>query len=86
MQAESQSTFDRDGILRALWQDPIAHVAPAKLLVRLGTGEEYVDLQHLAAGVQRARTAMLPTGGELSRKSVEPATWNKLLGYLRPRV
>lgn len=51
---------------------------------RLRIGEEYVDLQRLAAGVQRAKVEMLLTGGELSPKDVAPGTWRKLLGFLVP--
>jgi hypothetical protein len=79
---KSQTTFDRDGILRALWADPIAqlafHVAP----VRLKRGDEFVDLQRLGAGVQIAARGMAPSGGELSRLAVGPLTWTKLLSYL----
>lgn len=84
--SKSQNTFDRDGILRALWEDPFVEFMSRDLLARLGPGEEYVDLQDLAAGVQQAKRAMVPSGGELSRKAVNASTWSKLLVYLRPSV
>ena len=80
---QSQASFDRDGILRLLWGDPIGSLT-ARAATRLLSGEEYVDLQHLAAGVQRARVTMLLTGGELSPKDVLPITWEKLLAFLTP--
>ena len=77
-----QATFDRDGILLALWADPIAQLAFGAAPARLNRGDEYVDLQRLAAGVQVAMRCMASTGGMLSRKTVAPLTWIKLLGYL----
>ena len=81
-----QSTFDRDGILRALWADPTLQLAVQAAPARLDRGDEYLDLQRLASGVQIALRSMVPTGGELSRKAVGPLTWAKLLGYLEVKV
>ena len=80
---QSQTSFDRDGILRVLWGDPIGSLT-TRAATWLLIGDEYVDLQHLAAGVQRARVTMLLTGGELSPKDVLPITWEKLLAFLTP--
>lgn len=74
--------FDRDAILAVLWADPIAAVSGQDIPVRLQRGEEYVDLQRLEAGIQRAAANMSPTGGELSRKAVRSATWEKLVAHL----
>jgi hypothetical protein len=82
---QPQSTFDRDGILLALWADPTLQLALRAVPVRFGRGDEYVDLQRLAAGVQVAARSMVPTGGELSRKTVGAVTWAKLLAYLVQR-
>lgn len=81
-----QHTFDRDGILRALWADPIGSAAVQGAPTRLLVGEEYVDLQRLGAGVQRAKVRMMLTGGELSRSAVLPVTWNQLLVFMAPRL
>lgn len=78
------STFDREGIMQALWGDPIARITCRDIPARLRRGDEYVDLQNLEAGVQRARRTMSPTGGELARRAVRPDTWEKLLAYLEP--
>jgi hypothetical protein len=83
---QSQCTFDRDGILRTLWEDPFARGLSRDLPDRLGPGEEYLDLQDLAAGVQQAKRSMLPSGGELSRKAVNAITWGRLLVYLHPAI
>lgn len=79
---KSQAMFDREAICRALWSDPVAQRAFDAAPVRLDRGDEYVDLQRLAAGVQVAIRGMASTGGMLSRKTVGPLTWTKLLGYL----
>lgn len=81
-----QSAFDRDGILRTLWADPVAQLAFSVAPVRLDRGDEYVDLHRLASGVQVAPRCMTPSGGVLSRKTVEPLTWIKLLGYIEVRL
>lgn len=78
------SAFNREGIMQALWEDPIAGVTGRDMPARLRRGDEYVDLQHLEAGVQRALGSMAPTGGELARMAVRADTWARLLVYLRP--
>lgn len=77
--------FNREAILETLWRDPIARVLGHDVPTRLQPGEEYLDLQRLEAGVQHAAGTMSPTGGELSRKAVQPATWDKLLASLGSR-
>lgn len=77
-----QSAFDRDSILRTLWADPVAQLAFSLAPVQLDRGDEYVDLHQLASGVQVALRCMTPSGGVLSRKTVEPLTWIKLLGFI----
>jgi hypothetical protein len=82
MSANSQLSRDRNLILRTLWEDPIAAVLGRAIPERLGKGEEYIDLQRLQAGVQRALHMMAPTGGELPRKAVQAGTWTKILAQL----
>jgi hypothetical protein len=65
-----------------LWDDPIAAVCGTDLPARLGRGDEYLDLQRLEAGPQRALRSMTPTGGELSRNAVRPGTWDRLMAHL----
>jgi hypothetical protein len=84
MSVSKPPLFDREGILRELWADPIAGTLWRAIPARLRKGEEYLDLQHLERGVQRAEAAMSPTGGELPRVAVEQRTWVRLLTYLMP--
>jgi hypothetical protein len=82
MSTSSQLSLDRNVILKALWEDPIVLVAGRAIPQRLCAGDEYVDLQRLQAGVQRAHHVTLPTGGELPRKAVQTGTWRKIVGQL----
>lgn len=82
MSADYDLSRDRNVILKALWDDPIAAVQGRAIPERLRQGEEYVDLQQLQAGVQRALHGMAPTGGELPRKAVQARTWTRILAQL----
>lgn len=73
---------DRDAVIKILWEDPIARVRCHEVPLRLKKGDEYLDLQHLDAGVQRVLGPMSPTGGELPRSAVTEATWKRLLACL----
>lgn len=48
----------------------------------LRNGEEYLDLEHLARGVQHARTGVITAAHALARKSVHEDTWRKILRQL----
>jgi hypothetical protein len=78
----STRVFDRDQIMAILWDDPIAAVCGTDVPAKLGRGDEYLDLQRLETGLQRAAHSMTPTGGELSRRAVHPRTWERLMAQL----
>jgi hypothetical protein len=82
MFTNSQLSRERNLILKTLWEDPIAAVAGGAIPERIRKGEEYIDLQRLQVGVQRAHHIMAPTGGELSRRAVQAGTWSKILAQL----
>ncbi len=82
MSSDCHLSRDRNLILKTLWEDPIAAVAGRAIPERLRRGEEYIDLQRLQVGVQRAQHVMSPTGGELPRKAVQAGTWTKILAQL----
>ena len=82
MATNSRLSRDRNLILKTLWADPIAAATARTIPERLRVGEEYIDLQRLQAGVQRARHVMAPTGGELPRRAVQTVTWTKILAQL----
>ncbi len=48
----------------------------------LRNGDEYLDLEQLARGVQRVRSGATPTGQVLARKAIHEDTWRKILRQL----
>lgn len=76
--------LSRDSIFKVLWDDDLDRLGRSKMPVRLDRGDEFVDLQLLERGVQRAISVMVPTGGVLARKAVEAHTWSRILEQLRP--
>lgn len=73
---------NRNAILRMLWSDDIAVVARSAIPARLQRGDEFVDLQLLERGVQRALGVTAPTGGVLPRKAVQESTWLQIVAQL----
>jgi hypothetical protein len=49
---------------------------------RLAKGDEYLDLEQLHVGVQRAQSSALPFRHILPRKAVHEDTWRKILRQL----
>lgn len=72
----------RDGIMKLLSDDEIAGVSTAEGAVLLD-GEEYVDLEQIGRGVQRASGLNAPIGGALPRRAVQDGTWTKILHQLQ---
>ena len=73
----------RDVILKLLSDDENARVSNAEGKP-LAAGEEYVDLEDLAAGVQKASEAMTSdeAANILPRNVVHHETWTKILAQL----
>ena len=73
----------RDNILKLLSNEEIAKVSSAEAASGLTEGEEYLDLEHLDQGVQRAKAATNDTMGHvLPRSAVRGETWSKILARL----
>jgi len=72
----------RDIILKLLSDDEIARVSTAETAPRLADGDEYLDLEQIEQGVQRAGGAPTPMGRVLPRKAVHENTWKKILAHL----
>jgi hypothetical protein len=72
----------RDSILKLLSDDEVASVSTAETVVRLSEGDEYIDLERLDQGVQRARGSTTPMSRVLPRRAVHEATWSKVLAQL----
>ena len=82
--AERAAYVTRDTILMLLSDEENARVSNAEAALRLAQGEEYLDLEHLDRGVQRAKaaTAKATMGQILPRTTVSDATWSKILAHL----
>jgi hypothetical protein len=76
----------RDSILKLLSDDEVAKVSTAETRALLD-GDEYLDLEQLDRGVQRAGGAVTPMGRVLPKNAVHASTWSKILTLLAaPRL
>ena len=82
--AERKEQVTRDSILKLLSDEENARVSTAEAAPRLTEGAEYLDLEHLDRGVQRASatTAKTTMGRVLPRSAVSEETWRKILARL----
>ena len=72
----------RDSIQKLLSHDELAKVSSAEDAKRLADGDEFIDLEHLDKGVQKAPVKSTPMGHVLPKKSVHADTWAKILKQL----
>ena len=73
----------RDTILKLLSDEEITKVSTAEAASELTEGGEYLDLEHLDQGVQRAKAATKVTmGNVLPRSAVRDETWSKIIAQL----
>jgi hypothetical protein len=77
--AKSTEQVARNTILKLLSDEENARVSTGEAASRLTEGAEYLDLQHLDRGVQRAGITM---GNVLPRSAVSDETWSKILAHL----
>jgi hypothetical protein len=76
----TKSTLKRESILSLLTDAEVAKVSTAEGAPRLVEGDEYVDLEDLAAGVQLVQaTPRIAPGHALPRSAVSDATWAKVV-------
>jgi 2TM domain len=82
--AQRAEQVTRDSILKLLTDEENAKVSTAEAASRLTEGAEYLDLEHLDQGVQRAKaaTAKARMGHVLPRSAVSEETWRKILAQL----
>lgn len=81
-QAKGIQYVTRDSILKMLSEEEVDRVSTAETAVRLADGDEYVDLEELDRGVQRAHGANTDMGRVLPRKAVLETTWSKIVTEL----
>ena len=75
---ERTAYLTRNGVMNSLSDDEAASVSNAECAASLTEGAEYLDLQHLDQGVQRAQGST-DMGRVLPRSAVHEATWAKIL-------
>lgn len=81
--AQRAEHVSRDTILKLLSNEEIARVSTAEAASALAEGEEYLDLEHLDQGVERAKASTKVTMGQvLPRSAVREETWRKILAQL----
>ena len=66
----------RDAILMLLSDDEVASVSTSETALSLPDGAEYVDLEQLERGVQKAAKGAVTMGRILPMKAVHEKTWN----------
>ena len=69
----------REMILELLSEAELARVSRAEDAPRLVEGDEYVDLQNLAAGVQQVHTPSPDAKHALPRSAVQESTWARIV-------
>jgi hypothetical protein len=79
---ERTDFLTRENILKALSDEEVASVSTAETAARLSDGDEYLDLQQLKQGVQRAAGPTEPMARVLPKNAVHADTWKKILTQL----
>ena len=75
----------RDSILQLLSDAETASVSTAEAASSLVDGAEYLDLEHIDQGIQRAKTATkVAMGHVVPRSAVSDGTWAKIVAQLAP--
>jgi hypothetical protein len=69
----------REEIQSLLSEGEIARVSRAEGDARLVEGDEYIDLEDVAAGVHQVHTTSIRPGRALPRSAVSEATWAKIV-------
>jgi hypothetical protein len=83
MKNEKRSEYlTRDGIMKLLSDEEVSRVSTKETAVRLATGDEYLDLERLDRGVQKAHKSTTAMGLVLARSAVHANTWNKIVAQL----
>ena len=72
----------RDSIQKLLSHDELAKVSSAEGAPRLADGDEFIDLEDLDKGVQRAPAKSTPMGRVLPKKAVHADTWARIVAQL----
>jgi len=80
--ANGDAFLTRTQILQLLNRGELAGASVMETAPRLSRGQEYLDLEQLEQGVQRATGDVVLQGAILSRKSIHEDTWRRILKQL----
>ena len=81
--ASRKDLITRETIMSLMSDEEVALVSTTESAAKLSDSEEYLDLQHLERGVQRATsTTKIVMGHTIARRAVHPETWDKILAQL----
>lgn len=80
---QADPSLTRDQLMKLLSEGEVASVSTAGTKTHLGRGDEYLDLEHLQQGVQRADGAVTRLGHVLPRKAIHEDTWRRILRQLK---
>lgn len=72
----------REEIQSLLSDAEVARVSRAEGDARLVEGDEYIDLEDVAAGVHQVHTTSVPPARALPRSAVSEATWAKIVAAI----
>ena len=73
----------REQVSALLSEGETASVSSAATSTHLRRGDEYLDLEHLEKGVQRADGAVTGLAQMLPRKAIHEDTWRRILRQLK---
>jgi hypothetical protein len=80
---ERSEPVDKTKLLSLLSEGEMAGLAEADAKTHLRRGDEYLDLEQLQRGVQRADGTATSMGQLLPRKAIHEDTWRRLLRQLK---
>ena len=79
---EKTARLQREAIIELLSDDEVSKVSTAETAARLDEGDEFVDLDGLSHGIQRADGVPVHMGSVLARKVVHEQTWSRIAELL----
>jgi hypothetical protein len=79
--ANKSDYITRESMLKLLSNDEVAKVSTSETAKSLESGDEFIDLEDIRAGVKTAGS-QAHMGTVLPRKAVHPATWDKIVAHL----
>jgi hypothetical protein len=78
----SRRAFSREELQSLLSDGEIARVSRAEGDARLVEGDEYIDLEDVAAGVHQVHATSIRPARALPRSAVSEATWAKIVAVI----